>query len=32
VQFEKQWRRLHRVWLVKSVTGPSVSGVAEEFL
>jgi hypothetical protein len=32
VQFEKRWRRWHRVWVVKSLLGPPITGVAEEFI
>jgi len=32
VQFEKRWRRWHRVWVVKSVLGPAITGLAEEFI
>ena len=32
VSFEKRWRKLRQVWLVKSVEGPALSGAPEDYL
>jgi len=32
VKFERQWRKLRRVWLVKAVEGPSLRAAPEEYL
>lgn len=32
VEFEKRWRRWHRVWAVNSLLGPPITGLAEDFM